>query len=166
MRLRSVVRIKRAWLLPMVTAALVVIVVAAGAAAAFETDTVPTFWNGLWWAVSLVTTVGFIGQPPRSGAGAALSAVLMVVGFLLLAMVSASLAALFVRDEERPVERREELNDERILAALVAIESRLAALESRIDGDRVVATPPGEEAAPPTPAPQVTETGSGASKPT
>ncbi len=129
----ALLRIRRAWLMPMVTTAMVAVVVAAGAAAAIETDTVPTYWRGLWWAISLITTVGFVGQPPRTGAGAALSVVLMVVGFILLAMVSASLAALFVHDEEKPAQTREALHDERVLDTLVGIEARLAALEARLD---------------------------------
>jgi hypothetical protein len=144
----AIPRIRRAWLMPMVTSALVAVVVAAGAAAAFETDTVPTYWRGLWWAISLITTVGFVGQPPLTGAGQALSVALMVVGFMLLAMVSASLAALFVRDEEKPVQTREALHDERVLETLVAIEERLAALEARLD-----AVSPGTRGAWPTASP-------------
>ena len=51
-----------------------------------ETDTVASFWQGPWWSLSLITTVGFLGQPPHSAGGAVLSVVLMVVGFLLLAL--------------------------------------------------------------------------------
>ena len=92
--------ISSAWGLPAVLAAALVVVVSAAAAGAIETHTVGSFPRGLWWAVSLITTVGFIGEPPETTAGAVLSAFLMVVGFLLLALVSASLAALFVREEE------------------------------------------------------------------
>lgn len=117
----------------MVTGALVLVVVAAGAAAAIETDTVDSYWRGLWWAISLITTVGFIGSPPTTDAGAALSVFLMVVGFLLLAMVSASLAALFVREEEEPRDAREASSEAEILAAIRGLEARLAAIEARLD---------------------------------
>jgi len=103
---RSRLRANRSLVWPALTGTLVIVVVAAGAAAAIETDTVSSYWRGLWWSISLITTVGFIGQPPRTDAGAALSVVLMVVGFLLLATVSASLAAFFVREEERPRDAR------------------------------------------------------------
>jgi len=126
-------RVKRTWLWPAVTGTLVIVVVAAGAAAAIETDTVTSYWRGLWWAISLVTTVGFVGAPPRTEAGAALSVLLMVVGFLLLAMVSASLAALFVSEEERPRDLREEAADDAILVALEQVQTRLAALEAGLD---------------------------------
>src|SRR5665647_938392 len=102
-----------------------VVIVTAGAAAAIETHTVASFWRGLWWSISLITTVGFIGEPPRTAIGAALSMVLMVLGFLLLAMVSASLASLFVREQDAPFEAREAWTDERILERLAQIDERL-----------------------------------------
>ena len=123
----------------MLMATVVIVFVAAAAAAAIETDTVTSYWRGLWWSISLITTVGFIGEPPRTDAGAALSVVLMLVGFLLLAMVSASLAALFVREEERPRDTREAANETSILAVLERLESRLADIEGQLGstaGDR------------------------------
>ncbi len=120
----------RALLWPSVLTALVVVIVSAGAAAAIETDTVSSFWQGLFWSISLITTVGFVGAPPRSVEGAALSVVLMVAGFLLLAMVSASLAALFVREEDAPHAAEEKAADTRLLLALERVEQRLARLEA------------------------------------
>ncbi len=117
--------ITSAWLVPAVLSAVVVVVVSGAAVTAFETRTVSGFGQGLWWATSLITTVGFIGEPPESTAGAVLSAVLMVVGFLLLAMVSASLAALFVREEELPRLEEETSTDQQILEALARLEARL-----------------------------------------
>ena len=131
----------RSWLWPSVLVSLLVVVVSAGAAAAIETDTVVSFWQGLWWSISLITTVGFVGAPPRSSGGAALSVVLMVVGFLLLAMVSASLAALFVREDDAPHEAAEQAADTRLLEALLAVEVRLARLELALGGGSEAAVP-------------------------
>ncbi len=142
MRAHSPIRITATWLVPALLTSVVVIVVSAGAVAAIETNTVSSYWEGLWWAVSLITTVGFIGEPPRTTTGAALSAVLMILGFLLLAMVSASLAALFVREEEAPRESREQAADEAILEAIAQLHRRLDAIEGSLEltpGDR----PPG-----------------------
>ena len=125
-------RVRLTWLLPALLSTVVIVLVAAGASAAIETSTVPTYWRGLWWSISLITTVGFIGEPPETTAGAVLSVVLMVVGFLLLAMVSASLAAMFVREEEQPRDDREEATDKALLAALAGLERRLAAIETRL----------------------------------
>lgn len=111
-------RVRRAWVLPFVLVSALVTLIAAGAAAAIETDTVESPWAGIWWAISLVTTVGFVGKPPTTYAGQALSILLMVMGFLLLAMVSAALASLFVRDAEAPRDALEEQREEAMLRAL------------------------------------------------
>jgi hypothetical protein len=135
---RRRVPITSAWLVPVLLAAVLVVVVAAAAAAAIESNTVTSFGDGLWWAISLITTVGFIGEPPETTAGAALSAFLMIAGFLLLAMVSASLAALFVREDERPRDELEQATAASILEGLERIEQRLTTLEHTL-GDRTEA---------------------------
>lgn len=129
---RARLRFSRRWVAPTLLGSLVVVVVAGAAAAAIETDTVATYWRGLFWAISLVTTVGFVGEPPRTDAGVALAVGLMVVGFILLSMVSAYLAALFVREDEGPHDAAEESADAAILATLRRLELRLTDLEGRL----------------------------------
>jgi uncharacterized membrane protein YqhA len=131
MSTRTVPRLlpRRSWVLPAVLAGVVSVACAAGAATALETDTVTSFWQGLWWSISLITTVGFIGSPPKTGAGAVLSVALMVLGFLLLAMVSAALASLFVEQEEKPRDERSERLAEAALESLERLEARLATIE-------------------------------------
>jgi voltage-gated potassium channel len=125
-------RISRRWVGPVLIGSIVIVVVAAGAAAAFETDTVTSYWQGLFWAISLITTVGFVGEPPRTEAGTALAVALMVVGFMLLSMISAYLAANFVREDERPHEVAEESTEQAILASLMRLEARVASLERAV----------------------------------
>lgn len=125
-------RIRRSVVLPGVTAGLAALVVGAGGAAAFESDSVGSYWEGLWWALSLMTTVGFVEGPPRTVGGAVTSAVLMVAGFLLLSLISAALASLFVREDEEPAEQREEALERQVLDRLEAIESRIESLEQRL----------------------------------
>lgn len=120
-------------MLPGVIIALAALVVGAGGAAAFESDTVGSYWEGLWWALSLMTTVGFVEGAPETVGGALTSAVLMVAGFLLLSLISAALASLFVREDEEPVEEREEAIERQILDRLTAIEQRLESLEHDAD---------------------------------
>ncbi|MGH3507825.1 MAG: ion channel [Nocardioidaceae bacterium] len=124
--------ITSAWLVPALLSAVLVVIVSAAAVTAVETHTVRSFGHGMWWATSLITTVGFIGQPPETTAGVLLSALLMVLGFLLLAMVSASLAALFVREEELPLHAEESSKDQQILDTLDRLEQRLKAIETRM----------------------------------
>lgn len=123
-------RIQRGLLKPGLVIAIVAIVVGAGAGAATETETVGSYGRGLWWAVSLMTTVGFIGPPPRTTAGAIISVILMVIGFLFLSLLSAALASLFVREDVAPVEQRELATEVEIAERLDEITSRLVRLEN------------------------------------
>jgi hypothetical protein len=125
-------RIRRSFVLPGVITALAALVVGAGGAAAFESDTVGSYWEGLWWALSLMTTVGFVEGPPETVGGALTSAVLMVAGFLLLSLISAALASLFVREDEEPAEQREEALEQQVLDRLAAIERRIEGMERRL----------------------------------
>ena len=127
--------VSSAWLVPALLASVLVLVASAAAAAAIETDTVKGFGQGLWWATGLITTVGFVGAPPETEAGALLSGLLMVFGFFLMTMVSASLAALFVRQEELPVQTEESRVDQQILDALARLEQRLEAIENRMTSE-------------------------------
>ncbi|MFC4783590.1 ion channel [Nocardioides sp. MAHUQ-72] len=127
-------RVRRSFVLPGVIIALSALVVGAGAAAAFESDTVGSYWEGLWWALALMTTVGFVEGTPTSVGGAVTSALLMVAGFLLLSLISAALASLFVREDEEPAEEREEALEQQVLERLAAIEQRIAAIEQRLGG--------------------------------
>ncbi len=125
-------RIRRSWLGPILAISLALVVLSAGAAASLETGTVGSFWRGLWWATSLMTTVGFIGEPPETVPGALVSVTLMLAGFVLLAYVSAALASLFVKADTEPFERGERSADQEILRELAALHERLAELEARL----------------------------------
>jgi hypothetical protein len=61
----------------------------------------------VWWALSLMTTVGFVGESPETTGGRLLSAVLMLIGFGVLSVTTAAIASLFVREDEASEERRE-----------------------------------------------------------
>jgi len=126
--------LRRSVTLPGVMIAMTVLLVGAGAVAAFESRTVGSYWEGLWWALGLMTTVGFVEGSPETVGGAVTSSVLMVAGFLLLSLISAALASLFVREDEEPVEEREEAVEKQILERLEAIERRLEGLDQRLPG--------------------------------
>ena len=131
---RTRLRLSRSLVGPILVVSLVLMLVVGGAIASLETRTVGSFWHGMWWSISLMTTVGFIGEPPETTAGAILSVVLMLVGFLLLALISAALASLFVREDVEPFETREGVADQEILALVRALSDQVAALEARLDG--------------------------------
>ena len=111
------------------------VVLAGGALAALETDTVGSFGAGVWWALSLVTTVGFVGGTPTTTAGRVIAALLMVFGFALLALTTAAIASLFVREDESPLERREAAFEAQAIAELRALHERLDRLERAWSAD-------------------------------
>jgi hypothetical protein len=118
------------WALP---GAALLVLMAGGGFAALETDTVSSYWEGIWWALSLMTTVGFVGGSPRTAGGQALAAMLMVLGFLLLALTTAAVASLFVSESEAPQEARERVFEREALAELRALGDRLERLERRLE---------------------------------
>lgn len=111
-----------------VVAAVIVLVAGAGFAA-LESRTVSSFWEGLWWALALMTTVGFVGETPETTGGRVLSAVLMVAGFAVLALTTAAIASLFVREEEQPAADAERAFEEVAMARLDELAARLERLE-------------------------------------
>jgi voltage-gated potassium channel len=57
-----------------------------------------TFPDALWWAATTVTTVGYGDRYPVTAVGRLVATGLMVVGIALLGVITASVAAWFVRN--------------------------------------------------------------------
>lgn len=127
--------IGRSLVLPSLAASGALVLAGSGAVAAVETETVSSFGRGIWWCLSLMTTVGFVGTPPTSTAGILLSIVLMVAGFCLLALFSAALASLFVREDERPFEARERATEHLVLGELRALRAEVERLQAMVSPD-------------------------------
>jgi voltage-gated potassium channel len=109
-----------------------VVLLAGGALAAIETDTVSDYSEGLWWAVSLMTTVGFAGATPETTGGRLVSGFLMLFGFATLSVVTASIASLLVVEEEEPELEAVRVSEREVLTELRRVRSRLESLEKRI----------------------------------
>jgi voltage-gated potassium channel len=89
-------------------------------------------WDGIWWAVTTVTTVGYGDITPRTDTGRALAIVVMVTGIGFVALVTAALAQRFI---QRAVERdvaKVELPEREALQMLAEISTRLARLEESV----------------------------------
>ena len=118
----------RAWLRILVPASVLAAVLGAGALAWAETEAVNSFWDGLWKSLALVTTVGFVGPAPTTATGKIVSSILMIVGFALMAMTTAAVASLFVREDEVSAEQRDRQFDKTALAELGELRRELAEL--------------------------------------
>jgi voltage-gated potassium channel len=110
----------------------VLVLAGGGGLAALESNVVSSYGEGVWWALSLMTTVGFVGEAPETTGGRVISALLMVAGFAMMALTTAAIASTLVREEEEPqreVERDFEASARDLLAD---ISDRLAALETAL----------------------------------
>lgn len=84
-----------------------------------------TSWDGIWWAVTTVTTVGYGEIPVQSTGGRVIGITIMFVGIGFVALLTAFIADRFISAEEVAEEK-----DDLILAELQAINARLERLEA------------------------------------
>ena len=64
---------------------------------AVEGSNIHNFGDGLWWAISTVTTVGYGDRYPTTTEGRFVAVALMMMGISLVGVITASVAAWFVR---------------------------------------------------------------------
>ncbi len=94
----KILRKERFFLVAFITTG--VIIVCAAAAFVFENgktnSSIHTFWDGIWWAVVTICTVGYGDKFPVSDAGKIVALGLMIAGIGLLSLVTATIASVFV----------------------------------------------------------------------
>jgi voltage-gated potassium channel len=119
-------------------AGLIALFTALGGGAAFasaEGQRVST-WDGVWWAVSTMTTVGYGDIYPRTDEGRFIAIVVMVVGIGFVAILTAAIAQRFVAAQigQKVEEAEEEIeaSEEHVLAEIRDIASRLRILEASV----------------------------------
>jgi len=97
-------------------------------------------WDGVWWAMTTMTTVGYGDISPQTHLGRAIAVVVMLVGIGFIAVLTAALAQRFVAEEVREeVEKaEEEIGDEfaeaeaDVLTEIREIGVRLRRVEERL----------------------------------
>jgi voltage-gated potassium channel len=99
--------------------------VAGAAQATFDSNDFPSVWDGIWWAVVTMTTVGYGDLYPKNLTGRVVGIVVMLVGIGFLSVLTATVASYFVRTERSP-EATE------ITEALARIERELAELRATV----------------------------------
>jgi voltage-gated potassium channel len=108
----------------LVALATIFIVVIAGAAQAeFDSGDFPTWWDGIWWAVVTVTTVGYGDLYPHSVPGRLIAMGLMLVGIGFISVLTATVATRFIQTDTQ---------SEEMLETLRRIEADVADLKARV----------------------------------
>ena len=64
---------------------------------AVEGSNIKNFGDGIWWAITTVTTVGYGDKFPTTMEGKLLAVGLMIVGISLMGVITASVASWFVK---------------------------------------------------------------------
>jgi voltage-gated potassium channel len=85
-----------------------------------------TTWDGIWWAITTVTTVGYGDIVPDSTGGRIIGITIMLVGIGFVALLTAFIADRFIN-----LGVETEAKEDLILAELRAINARLDELERR-----------------------------------
>ncbi len=129
-----------------IMAATAVIVVASGAAIrALDPDEYTSIWEGMWWGIQTVTTVGYGDVTPENLAGRFVAGAVMLAGVALVAIVTAAVTSSFVARAEAQRGAEDATHDdlaaqrldarlEDITARLERVEQMLGALSERSGG--------------------------------
>ena len=93
-----------------------------------------SIWEGMWWSLQTVTTVGYGDVTPKDTAGKIVGAVVMLEGIAFLAIVTAAITSTFVTRAQREQKSAEPPEDTVAKAAedpqLDQISARLERVES------------------------------------
>jgi voltage-gated potassium channel len=76
-----------------------VVVVAGAAESIFASEDFGSLWDGVWWAMTTITTVGYGDLYPKTTVGRLIGIVVMIVGIAVASVLTAAIASRFVRDE-------------------------------------------------------------------
>jgi voltage-gated potassium channel len=112
----------------------------AGAAIFADVERHRSMWDGTWWAITTMATVGYGDVAPKTLIGRLTGMGLMVVGISFFALVTGAIAKRFLVQEVREVAEKEEqiVSGERelreqILGAIRDLSARLRELEQTVE---------------------------------
>jgi voltage-gated potassium channel len=114
-----------------IVVATAVIVVASGAAIrALDPHEYTSIWEGMWWAMQTVTTVGYGDVTPENVSGRFVAGAVMLAGIAMVAIVTAAVTSSFVARAQ--AQRRAEDSTEDDLAAQ-RLDAQLQDITARLD---------------------------------
>ena len=108
-------------------------IVGGGAAfAAIEKEQHLSAWDGIWWAVTTVTTVGYGDIGPKTHAGRVVAIAVMFVGIGFIALLTAAAAQHFIAREAEAETAETTVTGRAVLDRLEDVASRLTELEGAV----------------------------------
>jgi voltage-gated potassium channel len=134
------------WLAPLVrrlfsieglryVALLALLTVLGGGAAFAAIEENSSAWDGVWWAISTMTTVGYGDVSPHTDLGRVLAIAIMLIGIGFIAVITGAVAERFLATEfEEVAEATHEVEatEADVLAELREVRNRLDRLEARL----------------------------------
>ena len=126
-----------------VVATVVIVLVSGAAIRLLDPHEYTSVWEGLWWALQTVTTVGYGDVTPENVGGRFVAGAVMLAGVSLIAIVTAAVTSSFVARAQAQHEAKKAPEDEHdaqgldpqlqdITARLERVERMLGALSERI----------------------------------
>jgi voltage-gated potassium channel len=114
-----------------VVATAVIVIVSGVAIRSLDPHEYTSIWEGMWWALQTVTTVGYGDVTPENVAGRFVAGAVMLAGVALVAIVTAAVTSSFVARAQ--AQRGAEDATEDQLAAQ-RLDARLQDITERLDG--------------------------------
>jgi len=139
---RSVQRaVSRRRIFPYLAAATLVLALLAGLVMTIvDEKDFPNFGLAVWWAIVTLATVGYGDVVPTTVPGRIVGSAVIILGVTFLAFLTATVTSYFVSSDREQVKAREleeqEAADEELRELLRRLESRLAAIESKLEPPR------------------------------
>jgi voltage-gated potassium channel len=87
-------------------------------------------WDGMWWSLQTVTTVGYGDITPKNAPGKLVGALVMLQGIAFLAIITAAVTSTFVARAQAEREAKAHASDD---VAEDRLESRLVDVSQRLD---------------------------------
>jgi voltage-gated potassium channel len=102
---------------------LFLVVVAGAAQATFDANEFPTMWDGVWWAIVTVTTVGYGDFYPSDVEGRLIGIAVMLLGIGFISVLTATIASQLIQNDT---------SSDEVLETLRRIEADVAELKTRL----------------------------------
>jgi voltage-gated potassium channel len=119
-----------------VTATVGIVVLSGAAIRALDHAEYTSIWEGMWWALQTVTTVGYGDVTPQNVAGRLVAGAVMLAGVALVAVVTAAVTSNFVARAQAQLDAEDTAEDDlvahRVDAQLRDITSRLDRVEQML----------------------------------